>query len=477
MLEHCILLMNLAYSQVTQAIPRWSSNGKNFCIVQVHRILSSNPSGTSVNTERLRGIPFTVKLRWQIFRFLERFATPAKALTLPASSAPRPALWVFASTIGEVNAISPLLRELISHHTDLQLVLLTDRNIYRESYLAQFPLAEVVEIGASASPALALARLRPPQLFVVAEIPCLPADAPCRLPFGYLYIARQSGARLALVNGWLYRYAPSCRLDDIERRLLGSSYLRLFDVLCVQTEAVAEHLREAGAPNDRLHVTGNIKFDAMQSAPRFWQETPSPQTLNSIEQSLRPVIVAGCVTDDDERDLVLDAFEILLQTHPDSLLVLAPRHPENPDVMNSLRINLQNRHLTYRCRSEAGDQDVPAKLSILVLDSMGELRDFYARAHVAHVGKDHNLLEPLAFSKPVTVMPGWNPTYPSHPVYSIIIFEQLAFETVSGEMLAAHWSARLRVPDVAEPNFSSPLNRLSGATHRSLDCLFRHCGR
>lgn len=457
--------MNLAYSQVTQAIPRWSSNGKNFCIAQVHRIFSSNPSSTSVNTaKRLRGIPFTVKLRWQIFRFLESFATPAKALKLPASSGPRPALWVFASTIGEVNAIAPLLRELISHHTDLQLVLLTDRNIYRESYLAQFPLAEVVEIGASASPALALARLRPPQLFVVAEIPCLPADAPCRLPFGYLYIARQSGARLALVNGWLYRYAPSCRMDDIERRLLGASYLRLFDVLCVQTESVAEHLREAGAPNDRLHVTGNIKFDAMQSTPRSWQETRSPQTLNSIEQSLRPVIVAGCVTDDDERDLVLDAFEILLQTHPDSLLVLAPRHPENPDVMNSLRINLQNLHLTYRCRSEAGDQDVPAKLSILVLDSMGELRDFYARAHVAHVGRDHNVLEPLAFGKSVTVRPSWDHTYPSYPVYQLTNELGLLFEADIPEVLAKSWLQSLSVRRTDKLEISSALLPLTGAT-------------
>lgn len=409
-------------------------------------------------------IPLSIRLRWQAFRLLERLGTPGAPLRLPPDEVVRPALWVFVSTIGEVNAIGPLLRELTRRHAELQLVLLTDRSIYRESYLAQFPQAEVIEIGASGAPAASLARFRPPHLFVVAEIPCLPADAPCRLPFGYLYAARQAGARLALVNGWLYGYTPSCRMDDIERRLLGASYLQLFDVLCVQTETVAARLREAGAPANRLHVTGNIKFDAMQGTARPWQDTRSPQTLHSIEQSGRPVIVAGCVTDEDERDLVLDAFQSLLPIQPGTLLVLAPRHPENPDVMRNLHTTLQARHLAYRCRSAAADHAVEPGLQVLVLDTMGELRDFYARASVAHVGRDHNVLEPLAFGKPITVRPHWDGTYPSYPVYLLTHEHGLLTEAAEKEGLARAWAEALTRSATRGQQIHAALLPLTGAT-------------
>lgn len=418
-------------------------------------------------------IPWSIRLRWQAFRLLERLGTPGAPLHLPADAAIRPSLWVFVSTIGEVNAIGPLLRELVARHADLQLVLLTDRSIYRESYLAQFPQAEVIEISASGAPAATLAQQRPPRLLVVAEIPCLPADAPCRLPFGYLYAARQAGARLALVNGWLYGYAPSCRMDDIERRLLGASYLQLFDVLCVQTEAVAARLRDAGAPANRLHVTGNIKFDAMQGTARPWQDTRSPQTLHSIEHSKRPIIVAGCVTDDDERDLVLDAFQTVLESHANALLVLAPRHPENPDVMRNLHLTLQARHLAYRCRSAAADHAVEAGLQVLVLDTMGELRDFYARASVAHVGRDHNVLEPLAFGKTVTVRPDWDSTYPSFPVYQLTSEHGLLIAAGAAAALATAWAQALPGGVAHTNTVTAALRPLTGATAACSGALSR----
>lgn len=65
-------------------------------------------------------------------------------------------------------------------------------------------------------------------------------------------------------------------------------------------------------------------------------------------------------------------------------------------------------------------QALPADTVVLVLDTMGELRDFYATASVAHVGVDHNAREPLGFGKPMTVSPGWGRTYPSFPVFEML---------------------------------------------------------
>src|SRR5258706_10375858 len=142
-----------------------------------------------------------MSLRWQGFRLLQRLSGRAGPTpTLPASlahTATRESLWVFVSTIGELNAVGPFLRELLARVPDLQLVLLTDRTVYRAPYLAQYPKAHVIDIGVRNERARRLAEIRPPRLFVVAEIPCLPADAPCRLPFSYLYVAKRAGARIA----------------------------------------------------------------------------------------------------------------------------------------------------------------------------------------------------------------------------------------------------------------------------------------
>ncbi|MEC5397279.1 3-deoxy-D-manno-octulosonic acid transferase [Uliginosibacterium sp. H1] len=422
-----------------------------------------------------RSIPLLTRLRYSVFRQLEKRATPTVGTALPAGKS-APALWVFVSTIGELNAIGPFLRQLVARHADLRLVLLTDRSIYRESYLAQYPQAEVVEIGASGEPAHTLAQQRPPTLFVVAEIPCLPADAPCRLPIGYLYAARAAGARVALVNGWLYGYAPACRMDSIERSLLGRDYLALFDLLCVQTEAVAHHLQNSGAAASQLHVTGNIKFDALAPAVRPPGETRSPRTLGSLDDGGRPVIVAGCLTDAEELATVLDAFQRLVGDAPRSLLVLAPRHPENGAAMSAMFAELQGRGLGFRNHAVEGDLPVPDDLPVLVLNTMGELRDYYARSTVSHVGKDHNILEPLSFSRPVTITAGWNTTYPSYPVYTVATREGLVYQAESAEALAARWASCINSETGSGTRVQASLARLAGATQRTLDLFSRQHG-
>ncbi|MDQ8024020.1 MAG: glycosyltransferase N-terminal domain-containing protein [Moraxellaceae bacterium] len=423
-----------------------------------------------MRTEQARpvpgSIPFLTRLRYSVFRQLEKRATPTTGAALPAGTS-APALWVFVSTIGELNAIGPFLRQLVAQHAELRLVLLTDRSIYRESYLAQYPQADIVEIGASGEPAHALAQLRPPALFIVAEIPCLPADAPCRLPIGYLYAARAAGARLALVNGWLYGYAPACRMDSIERSLLGRDYLKLFDLLCVQTEEVARRLRAAGAADGQLRITGNIKFDALDAGVRPISQTRCPALLQSVEDSGRCIVVAGCVTDDEERELVLDAFTRLRQHTGNALLVLAPRHPEKPEVLRALRESLQLRALPYVSRSD-GDEPLSTATDVVVLDTMGELRDFYARADVAHVGRDHNVLEPLAFGKPVTVRPGWDDTYPSFPVFQLAQQHRLIQVMASAGDLGRAWQTALGDTDSSRENIQMALEGTRGATQRTL---------
>ena len=112
---------------------------------------------------------------------------------------------------------------------------------------------------------------------------------------------------------------------------------------------------------------------------------------------------------------MLNAFDVVLRQLPSALLILAPRHPEVKDRMTKLRTMLAERRLQYAFRSEMGDVPIPGALNCLVLDTMGELKDFYAAGTIAYVGLNHNVLEPIAYGKPVVVTPGWEPVYPKLP--------------------------------------------------------------
>lgn len=389
-------------------------------------------------------IDMATHLKWWAFRLLERLSdlkgnSAAGHLELNLPARPTAALWVFVSTIGELNAIDPLLREIVARVPQCKLVLITDHPHYRSSYLARYPAAEVCVTRGHGADAAELARHYPPKLLVVGEIPCWPSDAPCRFSFAFLLAAKKAGAATALVNAWLYHYTPASRMDAIERTLFQADYVCAFDAIGAQTAETRQHLIAAGADAARVEVVGNIKFDAM--APGNWSpnQARSPVMLGALMASGRPVIVAGCITDYADQALVLDAFLTVRKSHPTALLVLAPRHPEVREHMVALRGFLAQRALAGVFKSAMADAPITDDTACLVLDTMGELRDFYGAATVAHVGVDHNVLEPLGFGKPVTVGSGWNTTYPSYPVYRLLMDANALLEVTGVEQLANTW--------------------------------------
>ena len=424
-------------------------------------------------------IRWSTRLKWQLFRLLERASdlrgnSAASQAQMTPPEAPTAALWVFVSTIGELNAIDPFLQELATRLSHLKLVLITDRPHYRASYLDRYPNAEVCVTLGHGDDARALARNYPAKLLVVAEIPCLPSDAPCRFSFAFLLEAKRRGAPALLVNGWLYHYAPTCRMDAIERSLFQRDYLRAFDFICVQTPDTQSQLIEAGAPSERVAVTGNIKFDAMRRAEWSPAQARSPQLLGALIDSARPVIVAGCVTNFAEQQMVLDAFAAVRARYPDALLVLAPRHPEVRERMQSLHEFLTQRALAAVFRSAIDDAPLHDEIACLVLDTMGDLRDFYAAATVAHVGADHNVLEPLGFGKPVTVAPGWESTYPSYPVYRMLFDQSALLEATDAAQLQTHWSHAIDARSGGGAHFmqtQAVLERARGAVARHFEVI------
>ncbi|WP_286264220.1 3-deoxy-D-manno-octulosonic acid transferase [Thalassotalea atypica] len=340
--------------------------------------------------------------------------------------------WVFCSTIGELNACKSLITKIEEQG---QLVLLTDRACYIETYQQAFPSAVVVCLYGHYSEAKQLIKKIPPKNFYLCEIPCLPNDAPCRLSYQLLRTAKQSGAKLYAVNAWLYEYEPSCRQDLIERTFFTKDYVQLFDLLLVQTEEVAKKLINKGANEKRVHVTGNMKFDALKDSSLADIKPKTKEVIKHFSKIDNKVFVAGNLSGENEYRLTIEAFLLMKEQLPTVKLILAPRHPEKKEQVDKVNEILSQHKLTFEQMSHIIVQPNINK-DVLILDTFGDLKPCYSVADVTYVGKNHNVLEPLAFKKPVLVLPDWNTKYPSYPTYEIASSNNLLMYAKSVKELA-----------------------------------------
>jgi 3-deoxy-D-manno-octulosonic-acid transferase len=208
--------------------------------------------------------------------------------------------------------------------------------------------------------------------------------------------ASSAGVRLAMTNG---RIAP----DNLGRyRLLfafAGNLLQQFDVLMMRADDEAERALQLGAPRDRLHVTGNTKFDALAVSVPEGEDAGLRRALALGDERLW---VCGSTHEGEEGSL-LDAYAALRQDFPDLRLVIAPRYLERSARVLALA---RERELSARLRSEPGGGE-----SVIVLDTIGELVRVYQLATVVFVGGSftsrggQNILEPAACGKPVLFGP------------------------------------------------------------------------
>jgi 3-deoxy-D-manno-octulosonic-acid transferase len=164
-------------------------------------------------------------------------------------------------------------------------------------------------------------------------------------------------------------------------------------VFLAQTEEDARRLKKIGAAEDRVAVSGNLKFDIRLSGSSELVE----QLRWTIGRNSR-VIVCGS-TAEGEEELLAAAFKKVLQEFSSALMIVAPRHPERFDRVATL---LRSAGLEVMRRSSWSKQGQSQPLSgrVFLLDSVGELASVYALAEIAFVGGSlvplggHNVLEP-----------------------------------------------------------------------------------
>ena len=206
-----------------------------------------------------------------------------------------------------------------------------------------------------------------------------------------LYYCKKRGICTALVNA---RLSEKSQLNYQKFISLMQPAFESIDVILAQFDSDKVRLNKI-TKHKTIDVCGNLKFD--QEVPHELKEI-STNIKNdwAIDGELRPTLIAAS-THEGEEEIVLNAFNIIQETHPNSLLILVPRHLERFDQVKEL---LKESKLDFVTRSNKSD--VTKTTKVLLGDTIGELNFLYSLSNVAFVGGsliDHggqNLLEPAA---------------------------------------------------------------------------------
>jgi 3-deoxy-D-manno-octulosonic-acid transferase len=175
--------------------------------------------------------------------------------------------------------------------------------------------------------------------------------------------------------------------------------LNHFTVLGMQWAEDAARMEELGASEKKISVVGSLKFAFEKTQKR----RESPALAGSQD---KPLLVVGS-SHRGEEEILLQAFAAARSRFPKLSMVLAPRHPERFAEVEKLLIGSP---FGFQRRSQVNGGQLFEK-DILLLDTVGELADFFAVADIAFVGGSlidaggHNILEPARYHKPILFGP------------------------------------------------------------------------
>ena len=303
--------------------------------------------------------------------------------------------WLHAVSVGEVNIALKLASALRAIEPDLHCVLTTTTTTgFALARGTAPPWMEVMYTPLDYWPIMrrAVSVIQPARIVLVeAEVwPNLAAAAHAlRIPF-------------SLVNA---RLSPRSERRYRRFRFFVAPTFRLLDLVCAPERGDVERWTALGVSQNRIRVTGSIKFDPDVQAQSQSVATSLPDVLPDISPD--SLVLFGGSTHRGEEEILVTIFLRLRDQFPSLRLFIAPRHVER---LQEIRTRLSTLPLRVTLATEALTRGA-ANADCMLLDTTGDLQRWYGIASVVFIGKSlaahggQNPVEPILAGKPVVFGP------------------------------------------------------------------------
>jgi 3-deoxy-D-manno-octulosonic-acid transferase len=278
-------------------------------------------------------------------------------------------------SVGEVNAAKTIIKQLENKFGDSEIVIstTTDTGFARATTLFSenhqvfyFPFDFYLIIKRAF-------RNIQPDICLLMELEIWP---------NFVQIAKQSNIPVIVVNGRMSdkSFPRYQKIKPLVKKMFGKISLTL-----AQTEQYAQRFKELGCLDEKVIVTGSLKYDTAQITDKVQGSDVIAAQLNIGSERLW---VAGA-TGNDEEKILLDIYQKLKQddSFTDLRLVIVPRKPERFDEVAQL---IERRGLPLIRYSRIKNNTAPSPTdnqAIILGDTMGDLRKFYSLSTIIFVGR------------------------------------------------------------------------------------------
>lgn len=302
-------------------------------------------------------------------------------------------IWIHAVSVGEFNAAIPLIKELMKQYQNHEFVVTTItptgsdrvRQVFGEQVFHVY-----LPYDLPGAVRRFLKKIQP-DLAVIMETEIWPnLFRFCKRKKIPIVIAN---ARLSEISMKGYRWVESL----VARAFNRTTYV------AAQTHSDAQRMMALGCKKDKIYVIGSLKFDIVIEN----QIKQKGQKIRAAYPPNRLIWIAASTHLEDDIE-ILNAYEVLKKTHPQLLLVIVPRHPER---FQSTAQSCRDKGFITQLRSRTKLDQINANTDVFMVDTMGEMLEFYAASDIAFVGGSisdiggHNVLEAAVFSLPILVGP------------------------------------------------------------------------
>lgn len=381
-------------------------------------------------------------------------------LTSPSKRAP--AIWLHGVSVGEIQLLVPLAKQLAEEYPSHRIAVSTTTDSGME--LAQMVLSEYDLFYFPFDFSWAVNRTinsLQPSLIVLSELELWP---------NLIDLAHTRHISLMIINGRL-----SERSCSGYRRFswLTRSMFSKIGKIAAQNESYQQRFIECGCDDVAVEVTGSVKFDNV-NFDRNCSEADRLRSLAGITSDTRTVVVGS--TQSPEELYAAKAFLKARQKYVNTKLILIPRHPDRFDQVFEELNSLECRVLRRSEIEDFVDQD---DWDILFVDSVGELKYWWALAEIALVGGSfgtrggQNMLEPAAYGANVAFGPN---TSNFREISRALLEAQAALRINSLEEIESWMLAQLEDPKPGIQRGKNAINLIStqqGALDRTLQVLRR----
>ncbi len=292
-------------------------------------------------------------------------------------------IWLHAVSVGEVNAAKTIIKELENKFGDFEIVISTTTdtgfaratNLFSENHkVFYFPF------DFSWTMRRAFKNIRP-AICLLMELEVWP---------NFVHIAQQLNVPVIVVNG---RISDRSFTSYKKVRPLIKKMFNRVTLVLAQTDEYARRFKEIGCPDEKVIVTGSLKYDTAQITNKVEGADVLAAQLNINDERLW---VAGA-TGNDEEKILLDVYQNLKQQNQfsDLRLAIVPRKPERFDevaqLIESRGLSLVRYSHIKKSTTENTEKSIINNQSsidtVILGDTMGDLRKFYSLATIIFVGR------------------------------------------------------------------------------------------